>query len=419
MVQTILDPATAPGRHPGTAPPVGNSLPGIDDLIREERPSEPLHCLRPRTLRSQAEAFLGTFPGTVLYAVKANPDGAVLQALDEAGIRHFDVASLTEARLVRQLLPDADIHFMHPVKSRTAIAAAYHEYGIRDFCFDSSEELAKIYEETGHARDLGLFLRLALPPGGALHDLSGKFGAEPATAVRLLRRARRRNRRLGLCFHVGSQCLEPAAYERAITRAAELVAEAEAPVDILDVGGGFPVSYADQTPPPLADFAATIRTAVANQPVLAGCALWCEPGRALVAPGVSVVVQVWARRGTALFINDGVFGSLMDAGTTERMRFPARLIRNGRRAPAGTLAPFHLYGPTCDSADRMEGPFLLPRDVTEGDWIELGQLGAYGSCFRTTFNGFGGARVVEVGDPPLVPTPGYPQDAPAGPGSAG
>jgi len=391
-------------------------LPRIDDLIRDDKPCEPLHCLRPRSLRRQAQAFLTAFPGTVLYAVKANPDATVLQALADAGIRHFDVASLTEARQVRQLLPDAGIHFMHPVKSRDAIAAAYDTFGIRDFCFDSSEELAKIYEETGHARDLGLFLRLALPPGGALHDLSGKFGAEPATAARLLRRARRRNRRLGICFHVGSQCLDPQAFVRAIERAAEVIAMAEVPVDILDIGGGFPVSYADQTPPPLQAYAAAIGDALAASPTLAHCQLWCEPGRALVAPGISVVVQVWARRGDALFINDGVFGSLMDAGTTERMRFPARLIRNGRHAVGGTLAPFHLYGPTCDSADRMEGPFLLPKDVTEGDWIELGQLGAYGSCFRTTFNGFGGARLVDVCDPPLIPTPGYAQETPAGPG---
>lgn len=392
------------------------ALPSIDEVISAEKPCEPVHCLRPNTVRAQAQAFLQTFPGTVLYAVKANPDAAVLQALADAGISHFDVASLTEARTVRQLLPEAHLHFMHPVKSRSAIAAVYGEHGIRDFCFDNSEELAKIYEETGHARDLGLYLRLALPPTGAVHELSGKFGAEPAAAVRLLRRARQRARRLGVCFHVGSQCLDPEAYVRAIRRAAEVIAQAGVPVDCFDIGGGFPVSYADQTPPPLEAYADAVRAALAEHPILAESALWCEPGRALVAPGVSVVVQVWARRGSTLYINDGVFGSLFDAGATERVRFPARLIRAGRRAPAVAPAPFRLYGPTCDSCDQMDGPFFLPNDVTEGDWIELAQLGAYGSCFRTSFNGFGGAQVVEVRDPPLVPTPGYPQDAPVGDG---
>ena len=121
-----------------------------------------------------------------------------------------------------------------------------------------------------------------------------------------------------------------------------------------------------------------------------------------------MVVQVQLRRGDALYVNDGVYGSLSDAGHPG-FRFPARRIRpiDGAADGEATLRAFALFGPTCDSADHMKGPFLLPDDIDEGDWIELGQLGAYGACLRTRFNGFESTRTAEVADPPLLATPGY------------
>jgi ornithine decarboxylase len=181
-------------------------------------------------------------------------------------------------------------------------------------------------------------------------------------------------------------------------------------VDILDVGGGYPVAYPDVVPPPLGAFTTAIAIAVAEQG-LGGLALWAEPGRALVAGGTSVVVQVQHRRGDTLFVNDGVYGALSDAGVPG-FRFPARLVRPGGES-GSPLVPFAFYGPTCDSADHMKGPFLLPADMREGDWIELGQLGAYGASLRTAFNGFDRAGIVEVADAPLLLTPGYDMQAAA------
>jgi ornithine decarboxylase len=209
-----------------------------------------------------------------------------------------------------------------------------------------------------------------------------------------------------VCFHVGSQCLDPQAYGRAIARAAEAIALSGVAVDVVDVGGGFPVSYPDLTPPALDCFTAAIRDAAATY--LGGAVrLWAEPGRALVAAGGSLVVQVQLRRGDALYINDGVYGSLSDAGGPG-FRFPVRRIAPGRpEAENVPLRAFSLFGPTCDSTDRMQGPFLLPADIDEGDWIELGQLGAYGGCLRTGFNGFDSVLTAEVVDPPMLATPGY------------
>src|SRR3984893_11287536 len=185
---------------------------------------------------------------------------------------------------------------------------------VTDFAFDSADELAKILQETvpvglvGDPPVLGLFVRLALPEGGAVYDLSGKFGAPLDEAAELLGAARPHAARLGIAFHVGSQCLEPAAYTRAMSLAGEAIANCGVPVDIVDVGGGFPVSYPDMAPPPLADYIAAIEAGSAALP--AGVRLWAEPGRALVAGGGAVVVQVQLRRGDTLYVHGSVYGNL-------------------------------------------------------------------------------------------------------------
>ncbi|MGE5270202.1 MAG: hypothetical protein ACM3JG_11080 [Thiohalocapsa sp.] len=393
-------------------PALGPALPSVDAIVRRDQPAEPLLCLRPATIVTAAARFAAAFPGDVLYAVKCNPDPRVLRAVWAGGVKHFDCASLPETALVRRVVPGAEVHFMHPVKNRPAIRAAFHQHDVCDFAFDTRDELEKILQETvpvglvGTPPLLGLFLRLAVAQGGA-YDLSGKFGAAIGEAAALLQVARPHAARLGICFHDGSQCLDPQAYPRAIRLAAEAAAQAGVGIDVLDIGGGFPVSYPDIVPPPLADFVAAIRDGAATQ-FGEGVRLWAEPGRALVAGGGSLVVQVQLRRGDALYVNDGVYGSLSDAGRPG-FRFPARRIRPNSAAEEDGSAqlPFMLFGPTCDSADRMQGPFLLPADIDEGDWIELGQLGAYGGCLRTQFNGFDGTTTVEVGDPPMLSTPGY------------
>jgi ornithine decarboxylase len=384
-------------------PAVAAPLPTVDELVALERPEEPMHCLRPAAIEATARAFVAAFPGDVLYAVKCNPEPGVLRALRAGGVAHFDCASLAEVALVRQMFPDAEIHFMHPVKPRGTIREAWSRHGVRDFALDSAEELAKIVHEigaTGVAGDLGLTVRLALPKGAAVLCLAGKFGAAPDAAIALLRDARRHAVRLGASFHVGSQCLEPLAWRDALDLVGQVVRGAGVPLEVIDVGGGFPVSYPDVEPPPLGAFLSEIEAGFERLD-LQRARLWAEPGRALVAGGTSVIVQVQQRRGDALYVNDGVYGSLADAGALG-FRYPVRLIRPDGPVPAARRIGFSFFGPTCDSADAMRGPFVLPADVAEGDWIEIGQLGAYGGCLRTAFNGFDRARMVEVRDGPLL-----------------
>ncbi len=372
-------------------PPVCRSLGQAVALFGTEGPIDVIH---PAILERAAQRFVNGFPGRVLYAVKANPHPAVLRRLHGAGVADFDVASSAEIDLVRTCLPHAHLHFMHPVKSRAAIRHALLN-GVRHFAFDCAAELAKIREEAG-ALALDLTLRIALPPTGAALELTGKFGARPREVAALLQQARPFARRLGIAFHVGSQCERPEAFAEAIAQAARRVREAGVAIDMLDVGGGFPVSYPDRTPPALTRYFHVIRQAVRRHG-LQEPALLCEPGRALVAEAGSVLVRVDLRKGDRLYLNDGSFGALHDAAALG-WRYPARRVW---RAGAGAvteettpLRPFRLFGPTCDSMDRMDGPFFLPADMAEGDWIEIGHLGAYGAAMRTTFNGFGKGRTV-------------------------
>ena len=396
--------AVAPLRRPLVT---ADDLPSVADLVRVERPEEPMICLRPAAIEAAARRFKAAFSGAPLYAVKCNPEPAVLRAIRAGGVDKFDCASPAEIRLVRQMFGDTvSIHYMHPVKAPGAIREAWVQHAVRDFSLDSMDELAKILEvlDGQDLSELGLMIRLALPKGNSRYDLSGKFGALPDDAAALLQACRPLASKLGVAFHVGSQCLDPAAYRRAIDLAADIIEQSGVAIDRIDVGGGFPVAYPDMEPPHLGLFMAEIDGALERRG-LDGLELWAEPGRALVAGGGSVVVQVQLRKGNALYVNDGVYGSLSDAGVPGFL-FPTRAIPAEGRELTGDIVAFELFGPTCDSADHMRGPFHLPADIQRGDWIEIGQLGAYGACLRTAFNGFDRAQMVEVRDGAMLTTAG-------------
>jgi len=352
-----------------------------------------------------AHWFQTNFKGDVLYAVKANPSPWVIKALAQSGITSFDVASRPEIELVAEHAPGARMAFMHPVKSRAAVAAAYFDHDIRTFAFDTHEELAKIIEATGGARDLNLMVRLAVQADGSSYPLAGKFGVEPREAPALLLAARRATQDLmGVAFHVGSQCMRPTAYQAAMAQASRALVRAGVFADVVDVGGGFPSVYPGMVPPALADYLDSIDRGFAEMMVHETTELWCEPGRALVAESSSVLAKVELRKADALYLNDGSYGSLFDA-THSKWPFPVKLVRGGEASEA-PLKPFRFYGPTCDSIDHMPGPFWLPDDVGEGDYVEIGMLGAYGVAMATRFNGYGDMDVAEVRDAPMASTYG-------------
>ncbi|WP_448657412.1 type III PLP-dependent enzyme [Sphingomonas sp. CJ99] len=372
-------------------------------LAVSTRPVAPVTLVRPHAASRAARFFVEKFPGRSMYAVKANPSPDLLRILFDAGVTHFDVASIGEVRLVAREVPGATLCFMHPVKAEEAIEEAYFTHGVRTFSLDTIEELEKIVRATSRdgvaASDLTLCVRLRVSSDHSKLSLAAKFGAAPGEAKELLMATRQAADALGICFHVGSQAMSPEAYANAMERVRIAIVEAGVTVDVVDVGGGFPSSYPGMEPPPLERYFATIHRAFESLPISYSAELWCEPGRALCAEYSSIIVRVEKRRGDELYINDGAYGALFDAAHIG-WRFPVRLLREPD-SNARDMA-FSFYGPTCDDLDHMTGPFMLPADVRAGDYIEVGMLGAYGAAMRTAFNGFGSDATVIVDDEPMT-----------------
>ncbi|MAH16266.1 MAG: decarboxylase [Sphingomonadaceae bacterium] len=379
------------------------TYPDARSVVRALQPDEPIILNRPHAAARAARFFVEKFPGKSLYAVKANPSPDLLQVLWDNGVTHYDVASIAEVRLVRATLPGATLCFMHPVKAPSAIREAYHVHGVRTFSLDSVEELEKIVEacrdEAGEAaQDLRLCVRLRVSSEYSELSLASKFGCDLTEAPELLQQARQHADWLGVCFHVGSQAMTPFAYVQALERVRVVIGEASVVIDMIDVGGGFPSVYPGMEPPPLEDYFQIIHQNFYNLPIAYNAELWCEPGRALCAEYSSLIVKVEKRRGEELYINDGAYGALFDAAHVD-WKFPVRALEDDLIKPE---MDFAFYGPTCDDADYMQGPFVLPEDIQAGDFIEIGMLGAYGAAMKTDFNGFGAADRVVVTDEPMA-----------------
>lgn len=366
------------------------------NMVDAKTPALPVYMIDQVGMQDAGAAFVAAFPGTTMFAVKTNPHPLAIEALHKGGVKAFDVASVEEMAIVRSVAPSAEMYFMHPVKSPEAIYEAYFKYGVRNFVLDHEDELYKIMRETNLANDLNLFVRVSLPKNdNASIDLSAKFGATPDEAIDLLRKCRSVAVKLGVAFHVGTQIYDAASYANAVAVVRNVIRRSGVKVDVLDIGGGFPVPYEGEDVPSIYTCIDVIRTALSHAE-LDDLELLAEPGRVLVAQSGSLVVRVELRRGNRLYINDGTYGGLFDAGAWLNTRFPVKAVR-ARGGFEGTLEVFTLAGPTCDSLDMMDGPFMLPNDIRTGDWIEIKNTGAYSQSMRTNFNGFGACETVLVG----------------------
>ena len=372
----------------------------VDELVSAVRPVDPIYCIRPSSIKSACNWFKSNFPGKTLYAVKTNPNEKVIKYIKESGINHFDVASINEIKLIRKIFPESKAYYMNTIKSREHIKEAYFNYNIKDFALDTKDELQKIIEATNNAKDLILYVRVSISNEHAEIDLSQKFGAIPSEALGLLRLAKAHAKKVGLSFHVGSQCMHPISYAKGIREIGNIIKKTKIIPDVINVGGGFPSIYPDLNPQPLENYMHEIKKAFNDLKLENKPELLCEPGRALVAESGSSVVRVILRKKQKIYINDGTYGSLFDAGVLNFV-LPTRKITNGRMN-SKKLTAYSLYGPTCDSADFMKGPFVLPNNLKEGDYIEIGQLGAYSLTFRTKFNGFYSDKIFEVHDKPIM-----------------
>ena len=370
----------------------------VEDLVNQLKPDKPVYCIRKKSILSASKFFQKNFPGKILYAVKTNPHPEVIKTLLKSGINQFDVASVEEIKAVRKFDQVSKCSFMHTIKSREDISEAYFKYGVKTFALDTKDELIKIIESTSNAKDLELFVRVAVSNEHAEIDLSKKFGAINSEAAGLLRLVKQHSKKIGLSFHVGSQCMHPISYSKGISEIANIIKKTKIVPDYLNIGGGFPTIYPDLIPPSLESYFDEIKKGLENLKIEKLPEIICEPGRALVAESGSTIVRVNLRKKQKLYINDGTYGTLFDAGTPNIV-FPSKMIKdNSNKIISKKLTAFDFYGPTCDSMDYMKGPFLLPNNIKENDYIELGQLGSYGLTFRTQFNGFYSDKIYEVED---------------------
>ena len=372
----------------------------VNELVNAIKPDYPVYCIRPESIKRSTKFFKENFPGKVLYAVKTNPNEKVIKQIIFNGIKNFDVASLNEIKLIKKIEPEANLYFMHTVKSKESISSAYFDYGVKNFALDHKDELRKILDATNQAKDLNLFVRIAISNEHAEIDLSRKFGALPSEALGLVRLCKEYSKKLGISFHVGSQCMHKISYSKGIHEIGNIIKKTKIIPDVINVGGGFPSVYPDLNPEPLKNYLNEIKTSLKNLKLPKLPEIICEPGRAIVAESGSTIIKVILRKKHSLYINDGTYGSLFDAGVPNFV-LPSKMITNGR-IHSKKLTSFNFFGPTCDSLDYMKGPFLLPNNIKEGDYIELGQLGAYGLTFRTKFNGFYSNEIFELNDKPIM-----------------
>ena len=362
------------------------------EIIRTKQPDHPVLVFAPTVLQATARRFLKGFPGVVTYAVKSNPDEMVIENLVAAGVKGFDVASPFEIDLIRRLAPGAALHYHNPVRGRDEIAHAV-KAGVKTWSVDSVSELEKLIELVP-TENCEISVRYKLPVSGAAYNFGAKFGATVELAAALLKRTAEAGFIPSLTFHPGTQCTDPMAWDAYIRAAATICAEAGVQAHRLNVGGGFP-NHRQQGPAPVLEeiFALIDRVATeafgANRPILV-----CEPGRGLVGDAFTHITRVKALRDdTHVFLNDGVYGGLTELpmiGNIDRIEVysPEGIRRDGEAV--GRI----VFGPTCDSVDRLPGELMLPADLAEGDFLVFQGMGAYSSATNTRFNGFGQMEIV-------------------------
>lgn len=364
------------------------------DYLRKEQPENPVLFFAPSAAQAAARRFIDGFPGLVTYAVKSNPGEAMVENLAAAGVRGFDCASPFEIDLIRRLAPDAAIHYNNPVRARHEIAYAVAR-GVKSYSVDSKSELAKLIE-TVPVEGTEISVRFKLPVAGAAYNFGAKFGATVELAEELLKTVAEAGYIPSITFHPGTQCTDPHAWEAYIREAANIASAAGVKIARLNVGGGFPNHRLQAVVPQIEDTFELIDRVTTEAFGADRPALICEPGRALCGDAFALAARVKALRdGSHVFLNDGVYGSLTELpmiGVIDRIEV---LTPQGEKRK-GEAMPRIVFGPTCDSVDRLPGEIPLPSDLDEGDFVIWQGMGSYSTVTNTRFNGFGELQMATV-----------------------
>ena len=359
--------------------------------IASRTPDLPILFFNPIALRNRLNVFRKGFPGLVTYAVKANDAPEVLENLSMAGLQTFDVASPAEIMQVRGLCPDATLHYNNPVRSIGEIQLGI-KAGVASWSVDCMSELDKLVHN-GVGGEIAV--RLHLPMGGSAYNFGEKFGACPDDAVKLLRRVAEAGYQTAMTFHVGTQCTDSSAWEQYITACYDIALRANVSLKRLNVGGGFP-AHRSNFAPDLPSVFSSISEAAASIFHAEAPTLVCEPGRAMVSECYQLLVRVKGKKiGNILYLNDGIYGTMAewrDIGPIKRLE----VIRPSVGTITSPCTDFTVFGPTCDSLDRLPGSIALPRTIQDGDYILISGMGAYSNATCTPFNGYGAVERVTI-----------------------
>ena len=373
-----------------------NNLPfaNCQDVILKKSPNQPLFLFSRKMLSQISKQYQLQFPGEVSYAVKANPNKLILQTLWHSGIRAFDVASIEEVELLRSLFENCELHYNNPIRSHDMTRMAIEDYKVKSFVVDDMTSLQALLPFASD--DLEITVRFKLPhDDSAAYNFGSKFGAVPEEAIKLLTLARSVTSKSSLTFHPGSQCKNPSVYAAYVEEAAKIAELSGVALFRLNVGGGFPVAYDDENIPRVVEFFNVIHEASQKYFNEQPPQLLCEPGRAMVAACISLLVEVIHIRDNGdVFINDGVYGSLQEQFVMDS-KMPLKVWREDKLIVERDNQ-VNIFGPTCDPTDRLSSKFSLPKDIRAGDRIEFGLMGAYGSATATRFNGFIPAEYYQV-----------------------
>lgn len=386
---------------------LSKSYPDVSAIIADKKPAQPVLCFNPKKIHDNVAMFKKGFSGVVGWAVKSNPHPEIIKAIVAGGVNQFDVASADEIERIKKYCPEAIMHFNHPVKPVEEIKYAHFKAGIRNYVLDDMAEFEKIVAVLTKGKvtdfsDTTLLIRYRnidqMEKGQ--YDFGKKFGATPDEAVALLKAAVDQGFQVGLAFHPGSQNEHPSISVKMIERGLKIGEEALRGTGKnlvrLNVGGGFPCHYPDRNTPEMEEYFTAINNAAKN---FKG-ELFCEPGRALVANSISVITRVNLRKSSdnRIYLNDGFYGSFMELPFVSFMP-PFRVFtKEGklRQFTAKDTTAFQVWGPTCDSLDRLPKTIKLPKSIETGDFIEFGLMGSYTNATATEFNGIEPAKMMLV-----------------------
>ena len=378
-----------------------DSYENVEALLHASSPQTPVYCIYPQVYQKSTRHFLDGFPGRVMYAVKANNHPDVLKQIVDAGVQHYDCASLPEIKLVSKVCPGSTMYFMNPVRLDGHARIAQRDYGVRHFVVDHHSGLAPLINEIEPEKSV-IFARMAVSHESAQEDLSAKFGAKPDNIPALLSAIADAGAEPALAFNVGTGVNDPEAYAYAIDIARHALSKLKFKVRLLDIGGGFPKSYPGYEVPELEEYFERTREAALHLPLADNGELLAEPGRAISAPGLSAITRVLLRKADRIYLNDGMYGAFWELRFRGHLEYPCRVFRKGLPL-AGKTKAFRIFGPTCDSTDELPARVQLPVDIDVGDHIEFGSIGAYSLSGRTDFNGFHSDTVVSFTDDSALP----------------